>query len=102
PHTLDAHLAEHPTQDVLRDAGFEIVGEYEFLRLQDWTIPELLGWIYSTSVLPRPILGDDVDAFERDLETRMRAIEPSGVFRENVSFAYDLAVTSPRREGSSR
>jgi hypothetical protein len=51
--------------------------------------------VYSTSLLPRTVLGDRADEFEADFERRMLAVEPSGVFRERTSFAYDLA-TRPR------
>ena len=35
------------------------------------------------------------DAFEADLRARLVAVEPSGVFREPASFAYDLAYRRP-------
>jgi len=42
------------------------------------------------------LLGDRAAEFEADLRTRLLAIVPSGVFRDEPSFAYDLAVR-PRR-----
>jgi len=91
PENLETHLDAHPTHDVLQEAGFSIVGKFEFVEAHEWTVPELIGLMYSTSVLSRPTLGDHIDAFERDVEERMLAIDADGIFRENVSFAYDLA-----------
>jgi hypothetical protein len=47
--------------------------------------------VYSTTLLPRAVLADRADAFEADLRERLLSIEPSGIFREHASFAYDLA-----------
>ena len=59
-------------------------------QVHEWTLPELIGFVYSTSMLPaRPCFGDRVDAFEADVQERLLGIEPSGVFREEASFAYD-------------
>ena len=91
PADLEAHLSQHPHAIVLEDAGFAVVGRFEFAEFHDWTLPELIGLVYSTSLLPRAVLGDRANAFEADLRERLRAIEPSGVFREHATFAYDLA-----------
>jgi ubiquinone/menaquinone biosynthesis C-methylase UbiE len=93
PAGLEQHLGEHPHPAVLRDAGFRDVQRYEFEEIHDWTLDELIGICYSTSVLSRVALGDQTDAFEADLRERLSAIEPSGIFREHAGFAYDLAST---------
>lgn len=91
PADLDEHLAQHPHATVLEDAGLAVVGRYEFAEIHDWTLAALIGMVYSTSLLSRVVLGDRTDAFEADLRERLVAIEPSGIFREHASFAYDLA-----------
>jgi len=92
---LPSNLADHLTQlsddDVLRAAGFEVDGRYEFTRVHDWTIPELCGFMYSTSLLSQSVLGDKVPEFEADMRDQLLAVEPSGVFPQEVSFAYHLA-----------
>jgi ubiquinone/menaquinone biosynthesis C-methylase UbiE len=95
PPDLAAHIEELPHITVLRDAGFAIVGRYEFEEIHDWTADALIGLLYSTTLLPRVVLGDRIDAFEADLRERLLAVEPSGVFREHASFAYDLAYRPP-------
>jgi SAM-dependent methyltransferase len=91
PADFEEHMAQFPHTKMLADAGFVVVGRYEFAAIHDWTIAELIGLVYSTSLLPRPALGDLADAFEADLRERLDAVEPSGIFREHASFAYDLA-----------
>jgi SAM-dependent methyltransferase len=47
----------------------------------EWTIDSMIGNLYSTSFCSRRVLGDRVDAFERDLRTAILAAEPSGILR---------------------
>jgi ubiquinone/menaquinone biosynthesis C-methylase UbiE len=91
PADLAEHLAQHPHATVLADAGFEVLERSEFTEIHDWDVDALIGLMYSTSLLSRVALGDQVDAFEADVRKRLRAEEPSGIFREHVSYAYDLA-----------
>jgi ubiquinone/menaquinone biosynthesis C-methylase UbiE len=93
PADFQEHIDELPHEKVLEQAGFEVLGRYEFAGSHDWSVVELTGLIYSTSLLSRAVLGDRCAAFEADFEARMRALEPSGIFRERTSFAYDLART---------
>jgi ubiquinone/menaquinone biosynthesis C-methylase UbiE len=91
PADLETHLAQHPHTTVLHEAGFAIVGRFEVVEIHDWTVEALIGLVYSTSLLPRVVLDARADAFEADLRERLLSIEPSGIFREHASFAYDLA-----------
>jgi SAM-dependent methyltransferase len=91
PADFERQLELFPHTKVLEDAGLVVEGRSEFAGTHDWSIAGLIGFLYSTSVLSKAVLGDRAPAFEADLEARMRAVEPSGVFRERTSFAYDLA-----------
>ena len=95
PADLEEHLTQLPHVTVLADAGFDVVGRYEFVEIHDWTLAELAGLVYSTSLLPRVVLGDRVGEFETDLRERLLAVEPSSIFREHASFAYDLSYRPP-------
>ncbi len=97
PLGLAEEFAHHPHVSVLAEAGFSIIGRYEFAQEHEWTVDDLIGFVYSTSLLPRSALGEHVTEFEADLEQRLHAAEPSGVYREHVTAAYDLAFRSPRR-----
>ena len=96
PATWASDIERLPHSTVLTHAGFEIVGGYEFTSSHDWSLAGLIGLLYSTSYFPRSALGDHVEEFETDLATRLRTVEPSGVFRETISGAYDLAAPSAR------
>jgi len=47
----------------------------------EWTVESMLGNLYSTSFCSRRVLGDRVEAFERDLRAAILAAEPSGILR---------------------
>jgi SAM-dependent methyltransferase len=47
----------------------------------EWTIDSIIGNLYSMSFCSRRVLGDRVDAFERDLREAVLAVEPSGILR---------------------
>lgn len=94
PAALEAALIEAPHLTVLADAGFDVIGTFEFLVPHTWTLESLVGFAHSTSILSRPVLGDHVDAFADDLRERLLAVQPGGVFLESVRFSYDLAVKS--------
>ena len=91
PANLYQHLAEEPHTNVLVSAGFTIVGEFEFEIPYEWSVEKLTGFMYSTSILSQPALGQNVQAFESDLRERLLAVQPEGVFREDISFSYALA-----------
>ena len=56
-----------------------------------WSVETLVGFVYSTSVLPLMVLADRHIAFESDVQTRLLTAEPSGTFPEESTFVYDLA-----------
>jgi ubiquinone/menaquinone biosynthesis C-methylase UbiE len=91
PAKLDQHLTEDPHTTVLASAGFMIVGDFAFATPHEWTVEQLTGFMYSTSVLSQDALGSNVQAFERDLRARLLDVEPEGVFREEIDFSYTLA-----------
>jgi SAM-dependent methyltransferase len=95
PADLEALVVEHPHTAMLEDAGFVILGRYEFEGVHDWTPSTITGFLYSTSLLSRAVVGGRREEFEADVDERLAKIEPSGVFREQTSFAYDLAARPP-------
>jgi ubiquinone/menaquinone biosynthesis C-methylase UbiE len=77
--------------DVVAAAGFTIVGKYDFEMPHEWSVETLTGFMYSTSVLTQRALGPNVEAFAADLREQLLAVEPEGVFREEIGFSYTLA-----------
>jgi SAM-dependent methyltransferase len=91
PAGWQAVIDRDPHEQVLRRAGFDYVGRWEFTMEQTWTVETLIGFVYSTSYLARPVLGDRAAEFEADLGRRLRAEVPSGQFLRTATYAYQLA-----------
>ena len=88
PANWDQPQREHPDAEVLADAGFETAGHFKIGIPHEWTVPELAGWVRSTSFLPPPVLGDHAAAFDAELADTLR---PYALLTETVSYVYDLA-----------
>ena len=69
-------LARSPFRHVHRQV-------YEFTRA--WTIEQIVGYLYSTSLPLRRLLGDSRAAFEQEITDALLAIDPSGQFTEPVA-----------------
>jgi hypothetical protein len=66
---------------------------YEFTRT--WTVERIIGYLYSTSVPLRRLLGDGRVAFEEAVTDALLAIDPSGRFSEPVALEVLTATASP-------
>ncbi|MGO8957319.1 MAG: class I SAM-dependent methyltransferase [Streptosporangiaceae bacterium] len=91
PAGWDLPRKRRPDLQLLADAGFEVAGHREFSVAHRWSLPELAGYVRSTSFLPAAVLGDHAAAFDADLAARLGPHINGGTFTQNVSFAYDLA-----------
>jgi SAM-dependent methyltransferase len=91
PANWDEPRRLRPDREVLADAGFGAAVRREFAVEHRWSLPELAGFIRSTSVLPASVLGDQGAAFDADLAAVLGPFAQDGAFPETVSFAYDLA-----------
>jgi SAM-dependent methyltransferase len=76
-----------PDAGVLAGAGFEAGGRFTFEVEHRWTVAELAGFVYSTSVLPRKVFGDQAPRFEAELADELG----DGALVDRVSYAHDLA-----------
>lgn len=83
--THEQILAASPFSQVSREV-------YEFRR--SWTIERIIGYLYSTSLPLRQLLGDSQSAFEDALRTTLLAINPSGHFIESVALEVLIATRS--------
>jgi SAM-dependent methyltransferase len=80
-----------PDAQVLTDAGFIFAERRRFTLPHRWTVPELAGFIRSTSFLPASVLGDHADAFDADLADSLRPYTSDGALTQVVNFGYELA-----------
>jgi ubiquinone/menaquinone biosynthesis C-methylase UbiE len=81
-----------PEARVLSEAGFETAGRREFAVEHRWSLPELAGYVRSTSFLPPPVLGDQGAAFDDDLAAAIGPFAAAdGTLPHDVGFAYELA-----------
>jgi ubiquinone/menaquinone biosynthesis C-methylase UbiE len=68
----EAYIARSPFKDLASyTESFDV----------EWTVDSIIGNLYSMSFCSRRVLGDRVDAFERDLREAVLAAEPSGILR---------------------
>jgi SAM-dependent methyltransferase len=91
PAGYEADRAARPDTEILRAAGFEIVGRPEYPVSRVWTATEIAGFVASTSVLSPEALGPDAAAFDVSLRQALLEAEPGGQFRQDTTFACDLA-----------
>ena len=91
PANLEQQLDEQRHAAVLLAAGFDMLGVHDFPTAHEWNVEQLIGFLYSTSVLSKPALGSHGPAFEQDLRDRLLAVEPDDVLRETIDFSYTLA-----------
>lgn len=91
PPGWDTPRSLRPDGQVLADAGFAAVERREFAVSHRWSVPELAGFVRSTSFLPAAVLGDRTPAFEADLAAVLAPYASDGRFAETVSCAYELA-----------
>jgi len=76
---------------VLREAGFVDLARPVFLVPHEWTADSILGFLYSTSVSSRAVLGENVKPFEDDLRSALMDHDPGGIYRETTQWGYTLA-----------
>ncbi|MEV0298579.1 class I SAM-dependent methyltransferase [Nocardia sp. NPDC050710] len=86
--------ARRSHEDVLTRSPFSRVHRqvYEFAR--PWTVDQAIGYLYSTSLRLRRLLGDRQVAFEREVRAALLAIDPNGLFIEPVALE---VLTASRR-----
>jgi SAM-dependent methyltransferase len=92
PRGWEAAMDRQPHEQVLSRAGFDYVGNFEFVAEQTWTVRTLTGLVYSTSFLNRAVLGEQAPAFEAELSALLHSYKPDGVFQVAASYAYQLAI----------
>jgi SAM-dependent methyltransferase len=82
-------LAEDAT--VIESAGFEGMLTCSVEERRQWTVDEVAGFLRSTSICSRRILGDELAAFESALRRALLSYDASGVYEDQLPFGFTLA-----------
>ena len=77
--------------DALRAAGFK-VEEHEHVMPQLWTCDSIVGFMFSTSIASRRVLGDTANDFEAHLRAALLAAQPSDRFPATQRFGCTVAI----------
>lgn len=91
PAGWDLPQKRRPDLQLLADAGFEVAGRREFPVEHRWSLPDLAGYVRSTSFLPAAVLGDQAAAFDADLVASLGPYSNGGTFTQNANCACELA-----------
>jgi ubiquinone/menaquinone biosynthesis C-methylase UbiE len=77
----------HPVrryEDILQESDFRNLESMKIETGRTWTIDRVIGYLYSTSSSSIPVLGSKKESFEADVRRRLQAINPNGIFDEEV------------------
>jgi len=88
-------------QEVLTQAGFGEVEQYDFPTPHVWTLDSLLGYLSSTSFATKGSLASSARSTEEGLRRELLAHDASGTYPETIAFYYILGrvpAWSPGRE----
>ena len=73
--------AEERHEAYIERSRFKDLASYVESFDVEWTVDSIIGNLYSMSFCSRRVLGDRVDAFERDIRAAILAVEPSGILK---------------------
>ena len=76
---------------VMESAGFTRVADRTVAQQHAWSFEALLGFMHSTSVASKRVLGEDADAFADDLKIALaRFTDADGLLHEEINWGYTL------------
>ncbi len=76
---------------LLEGVGLQLVANRTFPQPHAWTVEAVLGYLHSTSVASRRLLGDDADAFAAALQSTLDPFaDADGLLHDEVDFGCTL------------
>ncbi len=72
-------------EEYLKESEFSHFESASFQVDRNWSLDEIIGYVYSTSHSSIPVLGDKKEPFEAELRKRLKEIQPTGRFHEPVA-----------------
>jgi trans-aconitate methyltransferase len=88
-----------PYEEVLRASAFSRVTSTTVAVRRQWDIPQVLGYLYSTSFAAPHLFGDRRDAFELAVTNALTPFADRGVLTEDNAFAVLTARRPTAHEG---
>ncbi|WP_391115830.1 class I SAM-dependent methyltransferase [Psychrobacillus sp. L3] len=88
-------IYSHPEithQEIIANSKFDLEVHQILPYKQYWTIDSIIGNHYSTSFGSKRFLGENVNMFEEHLKEELLAINPTGVFTEEMNISIKLAL----------
>lgn len=84
-------MHEKTHEQILRELPFKSIksGKLRYKITRD--IDSILGYLYSTSFCNKGLLGKNVNKFETEMREKLRSINPTGLFEEEVESYYIFA-----------
>lgn len=70
---------------VLRRSAFTMLAPWSYERRQNWSVAQILGYLYSTSYAARRLFGDQIEHFESELTRRLLELNPDGTFAFRIT-----------------
>jgi ubiquinone/menaquinone biosynthesis C-methylase UbiE len=86
PRPDGSPFRDRPYSEILAESPFNDVEEITVPVRRTWTSESILGYLYSTSFAARPLFGDRVDAFEREVRRVLAEYSDDDTFAEDEEF----------------
>ncbi len=81
-----AAIHQERFEQTLPRNGWSVEFAREYLIEHTWDLDSVVGFLWSTSFASRPLFGDRIDDFERDVREALLAVRPAGSFPETIDF----------------
>jgi SAM-dependent methyltransferase len=85
PSRMNAAADHRSHEEILACSPFRHVHRRIYESARPWTVEQVIGYLYSTSLPLRRLLGNRRSAFEQAITDALLAIEPNGRFTEPVT-----------------
>jgi SAM-dependent methyltransferase len=82
---MNAAVDHRPHEEILARSPFAYVHRLVYKFERPWTLEQAIGYLYSTSLPLRRLLGDQQPAFEQAITDTLLTINPDGKFTEPVA-----------------
>ncbi|MHA3773780.1 class I SAM-dependent methyltransferase [Verrucomicrobiota bacterium sgz303538] len=80
--------------EAIRRTRFREVEETEINLLEQWSVDQIVGYLFSTSYASPAVLGNKAEAFEHAVRERLLRLRPDGLFEKVVEYTA-ICATRP-------